>query len=129
MAGEQPAIVAERYGIDAAKVRVWKQRYVTASVTESVTASATPNSRAVTIRPAIEAQQLAIGDLVMENLRAKLLATQGIAEYVRTPIWIDKQTAADMAELFEVLDRAATNILDRMAAAGRADDESDGRDA
>jgi hypothetical protein len=110
MDGEQPAIVAEKYGIDAAKVRVWKQRYVTPDVTESITPGVT-----VIHRPAIDAQQLAIGDLVMENLRAKLIATQRIAEYVATPTWIDKQNAADMAALFETIDRAAVGILDRMA--------------
>lgn len=118
LAGEQPAVVAERHGIDAAKVRVWKQRYVTAAVTDSITAP-------VTVRPAIEAQQLALGDLVLANLRAKLTATQKIAEYVTTPSWIEKQSAADMAELFETIDRAAVGILDRMAHGGRAADDNE----
>ncbi len=121
MDGAQPAVVAEKYGIDAAKVRVWKQRYVTPDVTEFIPPNAT-----VMHRPAIEAQQLAIGDLIMENLRAKLLATQRIAEYATIPTWFDKQTAADVATLFEALDRSAIGILDRLAQRqSGADDQRD----
>jgi len=122
--GAQPAVVAERYGIDAAKVRVWKQRYVTADVTESITPGVT-----VMHRPAVEMQQLAIGDLIMENLRAKLIATQRIADYATTPTWLDKQNAADVATLFEALDRSAIGILDRLAQRRHASDSADDRAA
>ena len=105
-AGDQPAVVAARYGFSGATVRKWKERLVTPDVTAGVT---------VIQRPAIEAQQLAIGDLVLENLRAKLIATQRIAEHATTTDWLDKQTAADVAELFECLDRSAVRILDRLA--------------
>lgn len=110
-AGDQPAVVAARYGIDTAKVRVWKQRYVTQTVTGAVLIE----------RPNQLAQQLALGDLVMENLRAKLIATQRIAEHAATTEWLGKQTAADVAELFECLDRSAVRILDRLAG-GRSTD-------
>ena len=109
-AGDQPAVVAARYGIDTAKVRVWKQRYVTQSVTEVLPVE----------RPNQLAQQLALGDLVMENLRAKLIATQRIAEHAATTEWLDRQSAADVAELFECLDRSAVRILDRLAGSSRA---------
>ena len=118
--GEQPAVVAEKYRIDAAKVRVWKQRYVTADVTESITPSVT-----ILRRPAIEMQQLAIGDLIMENLRAKLIATQRIAEYATTQEWIDKQNAADVATLFTALDQSAVGILDRLAQRSHSDSAAD----
>lgn len=115
MDGEQPAIVAERYradGVTASQARKWKQRFVTPSVTESVTPSVTkPPIR----RPAVELQQLEIGELIMANLRAKLVATQRIAEHVTIPTWLDKQGASDMATLFEALDRSAVGILDRLA--------------
>jgi hypothetical protein len=121
-AGEQPAIVAERYGIDPSKVRQWKKRYVTQGVTQSVTQAVT-----VVQRPALEAQQLALGELVMANLRAKLIATQRIAEHVINPTWLDKQNASDVAELFECLDRSAIGILDRLAGGQRRDPaESEG---
>ncbi len=76
-------------------------------------------------RPAMEAQQLAIGDLIMENLRAKLIATQRIAEYATTQEWIEKQNAADLATLFTALDQSAVGILDRLAQRGHADDSAD----
>lgn len=108
--GEQPAIVAARYGFESATVRQWKSRLVTPDVTEGVT---------VIRRPEVEQQQLAIGELVLENLRAKLIATQRIAEHAATPTWLDKQNAADVATLFERLDQSAIGILDRLAASQR----------
>lgn len=119
-AGEQPAVVAERYGLDRNVVKMWKQRFV-ADVTDPVTVS-------VIHRPTLERQQIELGELVMLNLRAKLIATQRIADYASSPAWLDKQNASDVAELFEVLDRSAINILDRLAAARheRADDLGSG---
>ena len=108
--GDQPAVVAERYGLDAGKVRMWKTRYVAQSVADSVAQSV-----AVVHHPALALQQLELGELVMMNLRAKLIATQRIADYASSPAWLDKQNAADVAELFEVLDRSAIGILDRLA--------------
>jgi len=115
MNGDQPAIVAERYGFPAGTVRQWKKRLVTPAVTSSVTAP-------VTARPAIERAQLDIAALVLDNLRAKLIATQKMAEHVTTATWLEKQNAADLATLFETIDRAAVAILDRMARGSRADD-------
>jgi hypothetical protein len=111
--GEQPAVVAARYGFESATVRQWKSRLVTPDVTPSVT---------VISRPALEMQQLALGELVMENLRAKLIATQRIAEHAATPEWLDKQNAADVAALFERLDQSAIGILDRLAGRNRGDE-------
>lgn len=116
-AGEQPAVVAARYGLDAAQVRVWKQRYVTNVVTPDDSSISRPVSMQ---RPALERAQLDIAALVMRNLEAKLVATQRIAEYAaNSPAWLDKQTAADVGELFERIDRSAIAILDRMAGTGR----------
>lgn len=127
--GQQPAIVAEKHGIDAAKVRVWKQRYVMPDVTDSVTSSATPGHPVLVRQPRREAAQLAIAELIMDNLRAKLLATQRIAEHAANPAWLEKQTAADVAALFTEIDRSAVAILDRMAGASqRAADSADAGD-
>lgn len=122
-AGEQPAVVAERYGISRDMVKMWKQRYVTDVVTIADNANVS-----VIHRPQLEAQQIELGELVMLNLRSKLIATQRIADYASSPAWLDKQNASDVAELFEVLDRTAVNILDRLAAARheRADDLGSG---
>ena len=121
--GEQPAVVADRYQLNQATVRSWKARLDLPDATNGATNAA--GVATVIQRPAIEAQQLAIGDLVIQNLRAKLIATQRIAEYVTTPHWFDKQTAADVAELFEVIDRSAISVLDRLAAAHQRDDAGD----
>lgn len=121
-AGEQPAIIAERYGIDRGVVKTWKQRYVASRVTDPLAESARPVRS-----PAIEHAQLDIAALVMQNLRAKLTATQRIAEYAaNNPVWLEKQTAADVGDLFERLDRSAIAILDRMAGAGRPAPAADG---
>lgn len=122
--GDQPAVVAARYKLNPTTVRSWKARLDLPTATGDATGVAT-----VIRQPAIEAQQLAIGDLVLASLRAKLLATQKIAEHAATTPWLEKQSAADVAQLFEVLDRAAIGILDRMAQSGRADDSDERADA
>lgn len=116
MDGEQPADVAAKYRIDAGKVRVWKQRYVTADVTESITPAVT-----MLRRPAVETQQLEIGELIKASLKAKIAATQKIAEHATTTTWLEKQNAADVATLFTAIDSAAVAILDRLARGSRAD--------
>lgn len=112
--GEQPAIVAQRYGLNRDLVNKWKQRM---SAPMSAPMSAQPS--APIRRPQVELEQQSLTDLVMSNLRAKLIATQRIAEYAATPEWLDKQNAADVAGLFECLDRSAVGILDRLASAQR----------
>lgn len=109
-AGEQPAVVAQRYHLNRDLVNKWKQRL---SVPVSASVSVPVRS------PAIEQQQYDLGELVLQNLRAKLVATQRIAEHVALPSWLDKQTAADVAELFTALDRSAIGILDRLAGQSR----------
>lgn len=128
-AGEMPAVVADRYGLDREVVKKWKTRYVPAHVPD-VGAVPVPPSRPVLLqRPALERAQLGIAELVMKNLEAKLLATQRIAEYAaNSPAWLDKQTAADVGELFERIDRSAIAILDRMATAGRGTTPGDNED-
>lgn len=125
LTGDQPAIVAQRYGLDPALVRKWKQRL---SSTPDVTPNVTPHVTPVTMSrpesavsppryPAREAQQATIADLVLQNLMAKLEATQQIALHVSNADWLNKQSASQLAELFECLDRSAVAILDRLASA------------
>lgn len=118
--GEQPAVVAERYGLNPATVRSWKNRGPVATVvaTDHATGDATLQEHATVIRrPRVEAQQETLNELVVSNLRAKLLATQRISEHVQSEAWLRTQTAADLATLFEAIDRSAIGILDRMAQA------------
>src|SRR4029079_1771655 len=84
--GDQPAEVAARYKLNAATVRSWKARLDLPTATGVATGGAVA-------QPQIVAQQLALGELVMQNLRAKLIATQKIAEHASTTTWLEKQTA------------------------------------
>jgi transposase-like protein len=109
LAGEQPAVVAERYGINPVTVRSWAQRYASgrASVPQPV---ATP------VQPAVERQKVAIGETILALLEAKLNASRALAEAVRDPAWLKKQSAADLAALGAYLDTTAFAIGDRLAA-------------
>jgi transposase-like protein len=121
-AGEQPALVAQRYGLSSAMVRDWKREYVVKHPTGIPTDIQHPTpGHPVAIRPSIEQAQFDIAQLIRENLEAKLIATKRIAEYAaNSPEWLEKQSAAELGELFERIDRSAIAILDRMAGAGRA---------
>jgi len=128
-AGEQPAIVADRYNLSADVVRQWKRRmpaqpprdmYVTRDTEDDVTmdvTNVTPVTAVSRRHPSVEARQIHLADLVARNLEAKLTATQRIAEHVQSEAWLKTQSAADVATLFTAIDRSATSILDRMAAA------------
>lgn len=114
-AGEQPAIVAERYGIDPAKVRVWKQRYVTESVTPPVTVR----------QPSVERQQQEIGALILDLLAAKLQASAAIAKAASNEAWLRSQSGSELAVLGEWLDTTAFAIGDRLAGNRSRLDEGD----
>jgi hypothetical protein len=118
MAGEQPALVAAKYGIDAAKVRMWKTRYVAPDVA--------PDVAPITYQqPAQLAQKQYIGELIVDLLRAKLEASQAIARAARNPEWLAKQSAADLAALGGYLDSTAFAIGDRLAGAATSPDADD----
>jgi hypothetical protein len=109
-AGEQPAVVAAKYGLDAAQVRVWKQRYVTGG-----DSPVTPVTPAPVVKPAIEAQHQRIGELVLELLSTKLEASQAVARAALDPEWRNRQTAAELAAFGAWLDSTAFAIGDRLA--------------
>lgn len=113
LSGDQPAAVAARYGLNAATVRSWKKR-LGPIATEDATHTP-PNATVAIVHPALADQQRQIGDLIIQALEAKLLATQRIAEHVASPAWLSNQTAADVAELFAAIDMSAIAMLDRMA--------------
>jgi transposase-like protein len=117
-AGEQPAVVAERYGLSRDVVKMWKQRHVTDPVTKTVTSP-------VTVQPKVIAQQIAIGELILDLLRAKLQASAAIAEAARNPAWLAEQPAAELAALGQWLDASAFAIGDRLAGAVRPTEPGD----
>jgi hypothetical protein len=110
MSGIQPAVVAADYGLPSGTVRSWKARLDLPDATGVATGGEGVATGVARRQPAMEAQQLALGDLIMANLRAKLIATQKIAEYATTTTWLNNQTAADVATLFDALDRSAIGI-------------------
>jgi hypothetical protein len=116
--GDQPAIVAERYGIPAPTVRSWKLRFATPTATPIAT-NATP-----IIRPSIERQQLEIGTLVLDLLRSKLEASAAIAKAASDPAWIVRQSGSELATLGEWLDTTAFAIGDRLAGRNQPADDS-----
>lgn len=122
--GQQPAVVAERYGLDPAVVRVWKQRYVAKEPTD-VTENVTP--RTLHARPSVATKQAQIGELVLDLLAAKLKASAAIAEAASNPAWIEKQSGSELAALGEWLDATAFAIGDRLA--GRADHANSGTES
>lgn len=115
--GEQPADVAKRYKLNRQTVKAWKQR-LTEDMQPVVQPDMQPAVRPVR-SPAVEERYLTLANLIEQSLRAKLIAVQRLAEHATNDEWLHKQTAADVAELFESLDRSATGILDRLAAAHR----------
>lgn len=124
-AGEQPAIVAERYGIDTAKVRVWKQRYVTQSVTNvaPIAAPVTPAPPPVQLEKI--RQQNRIGELVLELLAAKLEASKAVAKQATDAEWRRSQRAGELATFGQWLDSTALALGDRLAGGARRADDAD----
>lgn len=114
-AGEQPAIVAERYGLPRNTVKQWRTRYVPADVPDAAPAASPP---AAPIRPTVVARQQRIGDLIIDLLAAKLEASRAIAHAASDPAWLQRQPAAELAALGDWLDASALAIGDRLA--GRA---------
>lgn len=107
-AGDQPAIVAERYGINNNTVKQWKSRYVTEVVTD------VPD-RVTVQKPALERQKTQLGEIILDLLAAKLEASKAIAEAARDPAWLRKQSATELATLGAYLDSTAFAIGDRLA--------------
>lgn len=119
-AGEQPAVVAERYRISPATVRSWKLRTVR-TATEHATEHATRN--ATIARPMVEAQQHAIGVIILDLLAAKLQASAAIARIATSnPEWVWKQSGSELAAFGQWLDNTALAIGDRLAGTPRGND-------
>ena len=124
--GDQPAVVAKRYGINVATVRSWKNRFEIVNPDDNATvlpSHATDNATVATPRqqPNLQQQQYDLGQLIFQNLRAKLEATQKIVEQVDDHDWRSKQSATGLAELFQAIDDSAVRILDRVASRPRSD--------
>lgn len=123
LAGEQPAVVAQRYGINRGTVKSWKARLAS---TDASTAPLDASVDAVIRQPAVEDRQARIGALIIQLLEARLAAQIAIAEHVRTNgTWINEQTASDLASLDGHLHRTTVDVLDRLAGSRRLADDRD----
>jgi len=106
--GEQPAVVAQRYGLNRQTVKAWKVRAV-----EDVQPSLQPSERSIVqpIRhPTIEEHQRRIAELMYRLLTAKLEASERLAQHATTD-WLNRQSAEGLAELGDFFDRTAAGIL------------------
>ena len=120
LAGEQPAEVAERYGLNPSTVRSWKRRLSGEPATDRASDATNDASlQVVTVRrprPLSVTQDL-IAELIYDLLAAKMEASIAIARVVNNPAWLATQTPEGLAELGEYLDRTAFAMLDRLARA------------
>ena len=117
VAGEQPAVVADRYGINRQTVKAWRIRMQPAM-------QPPPPLTSPQIQPLVEARKQHIGEIVLDLLRAKLEASQAIAKAAQNAAWIDRQSAADLAEFGDWLDRSAFAIGDRLAGRSQPADDA-----
>lgn len=131
-AGEQPVIVAERYGLNPNTVRSWKDRLVVAperNATAVATSDATCNATvtAPIVQPTVIARRRNFQEIVFDLLCAKLEASEALARAATNPEWLSRQTAADVATLGQWLDQSALALGDRLAnaAAGAGADPDD----
>jgi hypothetical protein len=121
-AGEQPAVVAQRYALNRDMVKKWKLRTVPGAV-PAVTSNAVPATTAVVRRLTVEEHQQHIADLMYRLLSAKLEASERLAQHTATD-WLDRQSAEGIAELGDYLDRTAAGILALLIRRGNPDSDA-----
>jgi hypothetical protein len=122
-AGEQPAIVAKRYGLSRDMVNKWRQRAIPLIVSApmSTDMSAVVSTQRVVRYPTIEEYQARIHQRMLALLEAKINASERLAEHIQAD-WLDKQSAGGLAELGDFLDRTAVGLLAVLARSGERDD-------
>jgi transposase-like protein len=119
-AGEQPAVVADRYGINPNTVKSWSRRLADAPDIAPVAPDIAPVAPKPIARPSVEAQQRQIGSLILDLLAAKLEASEAIAKAACDPDWLKQQPASELAALGQWLDSTAFAIGDRLAGAANS---------
>ena len=119
LAGEQPAVVAERYKLNPATVRSWKLR----DDATIIATDATPVARQ--IRPSVEDRKQRIAELILDLLAAKLEASQRLTVYLSDPGFVAKQKVEQLVALNDYFDRTALTLGDRLAGASADGDPPD----
>lgn len=103
--GQSVSHVAKEYKIPVGTVKGWKSRQINGAESSPV-----PTQK-----------KAALGELILGLLEEELIALQEMSRAFRDPEWLRKQTAADAAVLFGVMqDKAFRKIeaLDRNARPG-----------
>lgn len=125
VAGDQPAVVALRYGINRQTVKAWRMRLQPGMQPMTTAHPVQPEMRTVVRFPAVEDHQRRIVDLMYRLLCAKLEASERLAQLTATD-WVDRQSAEGIAELGDFLDRTAAGILALLVRRGNtAGDDQD----
>lgn len=122
--GEQPAIVAERYGLSRDMVNKWKQRAIPSIVSTPMSTDmpVSVSTQQVIRYPTIEEYQAKIHQRMLALLEAKINASERLAGHIQAE-WLDKQGAGGFAELGDFLDRTTIGLLALLAR--RADGDAD----
>jgi transposase len=128
--GESPVDVAKRYNLNPATVRKWKERLplpptaptVTHHVTPRVTPVTRDNSKQELVTQVVltvQERQNRIYDRLLTLLEAKIVASEQLAKHITNPAWLDTQSAADLADLGDYLDRTTIGLLALLAGRDR----------
>lgn len=123
-AGEQPAIVAARYGLNRNTVKSWAVRLGSILGTADA-AAASAHALDAPAAPAapigsIEARKQRIAELILDLLAAKLEGSRRLAAHLSDPAFLAGQSLADLIALSSYLDRSALTLGDRLAGPGES---------
>jgi hypothetical protein len=120
-AGDQPAVVADRYKLNRQTVKAWKARLgnmvasVQPDMQPDMQPGVQPDARPV-YQSSLAAQQQRVVELVYQNLIAKLTAVEHLAHHVTTnDEWLNRQSADGIATLGGWLDTTAAATLALLA--------------
>jgi hypothetical protein len=128
VAGEQPAVVAERHRLNRSTVKSWAARMpaiLSASASASTLADASSDARA-SKRPSVEARKQRIAEIVLDLLATKLEGARQLAAHLSDPAFLADQKVDDLLRISDYLDRSALTLGDRLAGQpADADDDTE----
>jgi hypothetical protein len=127
LAGEQPAVVAERYQLNRSTVKSWAARtpaILSASASASTLADASSDARA-SRRPTVDSRKQRIAEIILDLLATKLEGAQRLAAHLSDPAFLAGQKVDDLLRISDYLDRSALTLGDRLAGATEPDGDGD----
>lgn len=126
MTGDDAPTVAARYKLNPGTVRVWKQRYVTASQHPVTPVAPVTPVESLARLSSLEARKQRIAELILDLLAAKLEASQRLTAYLSDPTVLAKYKFEELVNLNGYLDRTALTLGDRLAGSADPEPEPDG---